>query len=294
MQLSPNSLSRIGCQGSSLTGGRWERVTQKRHKVLIGHLRAPVDIAEKLQKVSGQRSLFAVRLNPKPTERVSVAWNKRAAEDDAESYLREVQSAALAQNKPIALRQGGGADLGICDGQVPENSKSRVRPPLGPSSLSQEQVEELLQAQGWKDPVVLSRRLAGKRGDSHQWVFRAASPVVTADVHATFSYVDGECCLTITAEKVRKRIGGESVALDASRKQRVNKSPKAPSDRKQREVAPTQLDPSSQSLNSTAMDVDSKSGTKRSQDNLEDAETASKPRLQTSQSPVRVLGRRGT
>ena len=211
--------------------------------------------------ISGHRGLFVCRLQ-KPPQQV-VAWIKKGKDEDDETYFRRVQGLASAQKKPMAFRQGGGSDLGVCGGAREAETKPKIRTWVlhwAPDAWTQVRVEEFLKAPGWTDVTTLTRRKAWKRREPHQWVFRAAPADVTSDLNVTFTYADGDKTLTVTMENVRKQRGRNGVPVSGPKKQWVDKTPAVA------EVLPTQLDAESQ-----GMDVDSKTGTKRC---TEDAEAA--------------------
>ena len=156
-------------QAALLTGGTWERLTHKQSSVLVGHLRMPCDVAEKLEKISGHRGLFACRLQKSPQQ--AVAWAKKVKDEDDETYFRRVQGLASAQKKPMAFRQGGGSDLGVCGGVHEAETKPKIRTWVlhwAPDTWTQVQVEEFLKAQGWTDVTMQTRRKAWKRREPHQ------------------------------------------------------------------------------------------------------------------------------
>ena len=161
--------SKAGIQAALLTGGTWERLTHKQSSVLVGHLRMPCDVAEKLEKISGHRGLFACRLQKSPQQ--AVAWAKKVKDEDDETYFRRVQGLASAQKKPMAFRQGGGSDLGVCGGVHEAETKPKIRTWVlhwAPDTWTQVQVEEFLKAQGWTDVTMQTRRKAWKRREPHQ------------------------------------------------------------------------------------------------------------------------------
>ena len=83
-------------------------------------------------------------------------------------------------------------------------------------------------------------------------MFRAAPAAVTSDLNVTFTYADGDKALTVTMENVRKKPARDAVPVSGPKKQWVDKGPED-------EVVPaTQVDEDSQE-----MDVDAKTGTKR-------------------------------
>ena len=119
--------SKAGVQAALLTGGTWERLTHKHSSVLVGHLRMPCDIAEKLEKISGHRGLFACRLQKSPQP--LVAWAKKEKDEDDDTYFRRVQGLAAAQKKPMAFRQEGGSDLSLW--RSPRGRDQAENPHLG-------------------------------------------------------------------------------------------------------------------------------------------------------------------
>ncbi|CAE7280364.1 yfnA, partial [Symbiodinium sp. CCMP2456] len=51
----------LGCPLADLTGGTWERISDKSGSVVVGHLRVSTSLAQKIVNLSGSRALFATR-----------------------------------------------------------------------------------------------------------------------------------------------------------------------------------------------------------------------------------------
>jgi hypothetical protein len=208
---------------ASLTGGRWEMVTHPHGKILIGHLKVPIALAQRICNVSGHRSIFATALtkDTKP----SVAWLPKHKNTSTEAYLRASMERAKAEKCALALRQGGSNNLGLIGGDP-----SKFAPSLRksweifgtPKHWAHRDVQLFLENEGWKDLAVRSR--IRRRGQS-LWVFHAVAPPFQNErVDPVWQYVnhDGSCQITILLEGPRARKFAPATKVPAPRKRWID------------------------------------------------------------------------
>jgi len=96
-----------------LAGGNWDMKCFKHGRLIIGHLRVPLNIAEAIQKGSGKRAIVTCILPDKKTQKQPVTWISKNEDVRGEAYLRYFQELSAAKGKPLALRQGESADIGM-------------------------------------------------------------------------------------------------------------------------------------------------------------------------------------
>ena len=92
---------------STFTGGDWNREKTSRTNQLIGHLRVPPAVADKLLPPSGRRGVFITQT--KVTSRAeTVTWCDKHEGESHEDY----HARCMALGKGLKFRSGGGKDLG--------------------------------------------------------------------------------------------------------------------------------------------------------------------------------------
>ena len=162
----------LECPLADLTGGTWERISDKSGSVVVGHLRVSRSLAHKIVNLSGTRALFATRLD-KAVERPQVAWVPKPKDESTEDYLRRV--AAEAQTRRVSqvfrqgFRQGGMSNLGLSGVPASEFDKSAVKQWLlhmAPKSWTQIDISAFLLSQGWRQAQVITRRKSWTKGQS--------------------------------------------------------------------------------------------------------------------------------
>ena len=233
-----------GCKATALTGGRWQRVSFKSGSTLVGYIRVPDSLYLKLRALSGNRGVFCSPAG-KDRESTQVAWLPKEAGFSTEDYHMYALAQAQHSKLPLAYRQGGGANLGLIGAEPLDFS-----PPKAtvwwvydtPRSWLQEDLEDFLSEQQWRQTKVLSRRRLGSRkkaSSSHVWVVKAL-PRETLTLDPPYTYADDTSCITITPEEgPRRQVPKTSEPLRAPRRKGG-----APSGvwAAEDDVAPTQLD----------------------------------------------------
>lgn len=96
-----------------LAGGNWDMKCFKHGRLIIGHLRVPLNTADAIQKGSGKRAIATCILPDKKTQKQPVTWISKNEDVTGEAYLRYFQELSAAKGKPLALRQGESADIGM-------------------------------------------------------------------------------------------------------------------------------------------------------------------------------------
>ena len=196
----------VGCRCCVLTGGGWHRQTHKQGCTLTGHLRVPQSLADKLVQCSAKRGLFVSVQSP-GTPKLPVAWLPKDKGMSSEDYLLYVQAEATRRKLPIALRQGGGNDLGLIGADQLEYSAPRAGTWClfdTPKSWLQEDIQDFMKETGWRQIQIITRRRGSKKSGGHVWVVRALEPEGFQG-QASFCYSDVDCCITIAAEVSRPR-----------------------------------------------------------------------------------------
>ena len=79
--------------------------------MLVGHIRVPELLANKVCSCSGKRGLFATTVVK--AGRASVAWISRKKDTDDKAYFRSASAEASSRGVSLAFRQGGQADIGL-------------------------------------------------------------------------------------------------------------------------------------------------------------------------------------
>ena len=200
-----------GCKVSSLTGGHWQRTTQRQGQVLVGHIRVHGSLAEKLAQHSGHRGVMCLQLLSS-VGRLEVAWLPREKGFTDEDYWMYAQSCSMRRQLPIAFRQGGGSDLGLA-GADPAEFMER-KPQVwclydSPKAWVPEDVLSFLDEQGWLQTEILHRRRGPKKGSNPTWVFKATRPEGHDDV-VSFTYADVDRSITIAAREVKRKPANHS------------------------------------------------------------------------------------
>ncbi len=125
-------------------------------------------------KVSGVNGIF-INLQDKLETKPNLFWIKRHELETDENYARRCLHLSKERSQPCILRNGGGSDIGFL-----KKSSDHIEPSLkvvdamGFSGRWDEQdVQTLLQAIGWTDTHVLSRK---KVFGSFSWRLRGDPP----------------------------------------------------------------------------------------------------------------------
>lgn len=178
---------------------------------------------------------------------------------DHESYFNLCCEQSRIKGKVLALRQGGGHDLGLVDGTPSDFPDIRPRRFLlfgAPRHWDDADVSLFLENQNWSKLEVLSRRQRG-RGVGPEWLFKAFPPE-TQSGQSSWSYQDATdqanvFYLNITPEGPRKRKVALSEFIEGPKKSWNSKKLKQGHESIDLtlDVAPTQID-SSQTQNGDA------------------------------------------
>ena len=211
-----------GVPVAALTGGRWELMKYTHGQILVGHLRVSEELARKVCGVSGLRGLFATVLTKEI--RPQVAWLPKPKGFTTEVYFRAALEKSKTENCPLALRQGGGNDIGLVGGDPMKFNPGRRQSwdMYGvPTFWEHRDVHQFLSQEGWKSLEVRNR---AKRRGQHVWVFHASPPPFQdKTVDSTWSYAnhDNSCHITILRESPKPRKDASSTAVPAPRKKWV-------------------------------------------------------------------------
>ena len=211
-----------GVPVAALTGGRWELMKHAHGQILVGHLRVSEELARKVCGVSGLRGLFATVLTKEI--RPQVAWLPKPKGFTTEAYFRAALEKSKTENCPLALRQGGGNDIGLVGGDPLKFNPGRRQSwdMYGvPTFWEHRDVHQFLSQEGWKSLEVRNR---AKRRGQHVWVFHASPPPFQdKTVDSTWSYAnhDNSCHITILRESPKPRRDASSTAVPAPKKKWV-------------------------------------------------------------------------
>lgn len=157
----------------TLTGGNWDVKSLKHGRLIIGHLRVPSVTAEAIQKGSGKRAIFTCILPDKSTQKQPVTWINKTEDMTGEAYLRYSQELSATKGKPLALRQGGSADIGMVAAST-DDIPCPVRPKTyclrgAPRHWMQTETEIFLAQESWTQLETVGRRRPRFRGQSPEW-----------------------------------------------------------------------------------------------------------------------------
>ena len=137
---------------STLTGGNWQTASHKRGSLLVGHLRAPLDTAKKLLAISGAKAIFLSILANKQHQPEKVVWVPKKHEWTDEVYLQYCCERAKLKRLSVAMRQGGGNDLGLIGGDTKDPPSSNPRHFIlhgAPRHWDHTEVQDFLHSQQW-------------------------------------------------------------------------------------------------------------------------------------------------
>ena len=229
----------IGCRASLLTGGNWQRVIHKKGSIVIGHVRVTEDIADRLLAASGKHAFFCTSL-AKDSPRKTVAWLPRDTQFSDEDYWNYAVSQAAQHQLPLALRQGGGQDLGLAGADPDLFGKQGPKHWAvfdAPRSWGQEDAQSFLNEVKWRHVEVVHRKRATKKG-LPVWIVKAQPPEgYKPQHHDSCSYSDDSLCITVAPEtrSTKRTAPWETEPLRGPKKKWVDKASTC-------EVAPTLLD----------------------------------------------------
>ena len=222
----------LECPLADLTGGTWERISDKSGSVVVGHLRVSRSLAHKIVNLSGTRALFATRLD-KAVERPQVAWVPKPKDESTEDYLRRV--AAEAQTRRVSqvfrqgFRQGGMSNLGLSGVPASEFDKSAVKQwLLHMARWTQIDISAFLLSQGWRQAQVITRRKSWTKGNPPEWIFQGLKPDGSPADQTTWFYADESTQLSVGPVPPRKRAPAEATSIPGPRKRWVDQDDRAP------------------------------------------------------------------
>ena len=190
------------CSVSKLTGGRWERAVYKHGSFLIAHLRISKDLASRMISHSGTDGLFATMVPSSGFPQDPVAWIPRKQAMSPEDYFKFVQGLSKSKGLPIAIRQGGQADLGLINGKQSDFPREGTRLwciRSVPRHWQREDVEQFLHTVSWQSIEIQKRQKGRGKGAGPEWVFKASPPKDTSVEQSFFHYADEDTNLTIHA-----------------------------------------------------------------------------------------------
>ena len=192
----------LQCRVAALCGGTWQKVHHKHGEIIIGHVKLPVDQADRTIQLSGKRRLFFAKIEKQ--NQTKVTWLPRAKEATAEEYYNSAFAQATQLKLPLALRQGGHNDLGSIG---PSDNQAYLKRPRNfelfgaPRYWSHDEVSVFLAKTQWKDAEIKAKH---RRGSHFIWLFRAAPvPTQNEDAEGSFwQYADtgGKCVFTVTPQ----------------------------------------------------------------------------------------------
>lgn len=200
-----------GVRVSTLTGGNWQTASHKRGSLLVGHLRMPLDTAKKLLAFSGAKAIFLSILANKQHQPEKVVWVPKKHEWTDEVYLQYCCEQAKLKRLSVAMRQGGGNDLGLIGGDTkdfPSSNPRHFNLHGAPRHWDHTEVQDFLHSQQWTNTDILTRRSSRNGSRQPEWLFKAFAPVATRDQvfwHYEDSDSQNEFHLTISPEGPRKR-----------------------------------------------------------------------------------------
>ena len=217
------------CRTAMLTGGRWEKVSHKRGAIIIGHVKVPEPIALRLLAESGRHALFCTLLS-KDGPKTDVAWIPKQSQHTDEDYYSFATSQAAKHHLPLALRQGGGNDIGLAGADPLLYTQARASHWViygAPRAWTETDVSSFLHEVGWRQISVLTRK-RGRKRDQPSWVIKALMPENQS--LDSFSYSDEaqDLCITIAPEiRSKKRAAAwDTQPLKAPKKLWVDRSRK--------------------------------------------------------------------
>ena len=243
---------RTPCKVAEVTGGKWERLNHKHGSFLVAHVRVDKELADKAASKSGQGAIFTSVLPTKQNPLKPVAWIPKQSDMSREDYWKFAVSLGASQGKPLAIRQGGNADLGIVAGDTKEFPHKGPKVWVlrnSPRHWQSRHVHEFLSSELWTDVEIKTRRCNWRNGYNHEWLFKASEPPGASAAEPYFHYVDGDVHLTVVHETTFKQPKPREVEwLWGPKKMWSDKDfPQFQKDAsKNEEVAPTLADENSQ------------------------------------------------
>ena len=100
-------------------------------------------------------------------------WIPKEAKEEHDAYYAKVQKLANEKNKPIAVRKGGGADLGL-RGEAPDPKDREQYILLGaPGHRGPEIIQQFVERRGLEEVRVFSAPRTKRQG----WLFMAKAGV---------------------------------------------------------------------------------------------------------------------
>lgn len=168
---------------STFTGGDWNREKTSRTNQLIGHLRVPPAVADKLLPPSGRRGVFITQT--KVTSRAeTVTWCDKHEGESHEDY----HARCMALGKGLKFRSGGGKDLGyiLAPGETQPHRPQVVAVQGIPKDWDADDVVRFLENVEWTQCCTLGRRNMGRSAVS--WLVRGLPPASSPG--GSWQYVD--------------------------------------------------------------------------------------------------------
>ena len=153
---------------------------------------------------------------------------------------------------PLAIRQGGGADLGLAGGQANPHRARNWLLRDAPKGWRDEEVSSFLSQQHWTEVKVMSRR----RGSQNraEWGFRAIPPTTSDDQGDFWFYSDQSAHVTITPISSKTRPPKQSDWIQGPRKTWAD-PPTTKAVDPSKGPAPTQIDSSQTSAKDEAKEL---------------------------------------
>lgn len=146
-----------------------------------GFIKVRAGLVEKVLAAAGTRGIFAQRLRaarPEESAGPAVAWVSKEPQESEVAYLTRCCGLAKEQGKPLRLRQGGGAAIGIVGGtQGPGPGGARFVLFGAPREWTPEVLVSILQEWGWSGV----RGVAAPRHQKQGYLFTGAQPKTSAN-----------------------------------------------------------------------------------------------------------------
>ena len=114
----------LGWPLADLTGGTWERISDKSGSVVVGHLRVPASLANKIVNFSGTRALFVSSAKPRNPLRSRGSPSLRTNPPRTIFEVRRVAAEANTRRVAQVFRQGGMSNLGLSGVSTSEFDKA--------------------------------------------------------------------------------------------------------------------------------------------------------------------------
>ena len=196
------------CKVAEVTGGKWERLNHKHGSLFVAHVRVDKELADKVASKSGQGAIFTSVLSTKQNPLKPVAWIPKQSDMSREDYWKFAVSLGASQGKPLAIRQGGNADLGIVAGDAEEFPHKVPKIWVlknSPRHWQSRHVHEFLSSELWTDVKIKTRRCNWRNGYNHEWLFQASEPPGASAAEPYFHYVDDNVYLTVVDKTTFKQ-----------------------------------------------------------------------------------------